>query len=370
MKHSYSQFRKEKDRIISELTLNSKFYLSRKLNRALARPDALQITLTNRCNLNCRMCTIVKHPSLERDELATEEIFRLISEAKEMGIPQVVLTGGEPLLRKDIFEICSFCREKGLRSIVTTNGMLIDEPIAEKIVLSGLSHIHFSIDGMEKAHDSFRGKGAFSRVVNAIKFVDSARKKHNSSMSIGFACTVMEQNVSDLPKMMEFFDELNVESATFQPFVKDNTQMRNRSNDSPFWVSGDSLNILDKSIDAVKKFRGKHIRLFENPDLSLLKKYYRNKVGKTDWKCFGGYKTLIVALCTHNPKPEFHIYICHGLCGNVREKSLKECWNSREAAELRKKILECKAPCLQACHSRPESESLYKIAKSFFKKAD
>jgi MoaA/NifB/PqqE/SkfB family radical SAM enzyme len=361
MKRSYSQFRKEKDRIISELTLNSKFYLSRKLNMALARADTLQITLTNRCNLNCRMCTIVKHPSLEKDELTTEEIFRLISEGKEMGIPQVVLTGGEPLLRKDIFQICDFCRKKAIRSIMTTNGTLIDGPTAEKIVLSGLSHIHFSIDGMEKAHDFFRGKGAFSKVVNAIKLVDAARKKHNSPMSIGFACTVMEENVADLPEMMKFFDELNVDSATFQPLVKDNTKMRDRSTDTPFWVSEKSLFLLDKSIDEVRRFKGKRIRLYEEPEIRLFKKYYRNKVGKNDWKCFGGYKTLIVALCTHNPKPEFHVYICHGLCGNVREKSLKNCWNSQEAAGLRKKITECKTPCLQSCHSRTASESLKKI---------
>ncbi|MCX6709353.1 MAG: hypothetical protein NTV63_00135, partial [Candidatus Woesearchaeota archaeon] len=238
---------------------------------------------------------------------------------------------------------------------------------AEKIADSGLSHIHFSIDGMERAHDFFSGKGAFSKVVNAIKLVDSARKRKNSPLSIGFACTVMEENVADLPGMMRFFDSLYVDSATFQPLVKDNTKMRDRSTDTPFWISEKSLPILDKSIDEVKRFKGKHLRLYEEPGIRLFKKYYRNKVGKNDWKCFGGYKTLIVALCTHNPKPEFHVYICHGLCGNVREKKIAECWNSKEASILRKKIFECNSPCLQACHSRRDSEAISRIAGALLK---
>jgi len=346
---------------IDEIKENFGFYLSRAINRPLVPPYTLQITLTNRCNLKCKMCEIVNRPSREEDELTTAEIKRIISEGADLGVKQVVLTGGEPLLRKDIFELCRFCSEKGIHSVVTSNSTLIDEKTAEKIVESGLSHLHISIDGMEKGHDFTRGDGAFKKVVKAIQLVDSARKKKNSRLSIGFACTVMDHNVSELPEMMRFFDSLNLEVATFQPLVKDNTKMRDRSTDTPFWIKPEHLQILDESIDSVKKFRGKHIRLYEEPDLSLLKKYYRNKVTFRDWKCFGGYKSLIVALCTHNPKPEFHVYLCHGLCGNVREKSLKECWTSKEAYALRKKMFECTGPCLQACHSMEKAGSLGKI---------
>ncbi|MEI7751537.1 MAG: radical SAM protein [Candidatus Omnitrophota bacterium] len=346
--------------LIKETQRDLLFCFSRLSNKVLIGPEVIQIPLTNACNLKCRMCSI---PGGEHGELSKEVIFDILRQASDMGIKEVVLTGGEPLLRRDLFEICNDCREHGLRSILTTNGTLVNDELANAIVFSGLSHIHFSLDGMEETNDFVRGKGNFAKTVQGIRMLDKLRKSHSRDLSIGIACTVMDHNLEDLPKLVEFADGLNVDVINFQPLLKDNSNTPDRD-DSEFWIHEAKGSLLDAAIEKIKSFKGKHIHVFEEPDLKLLGKYYRKKLVPSDWKCFGGYKTIFICV-GDNGAPL--VYTCHGICGNLSEKSLRECWGSQEANDLRRAVKTCKNPCLQSCYSRKGSESFAAIGLNFLK---
>lgn len=331
------------------------FWLSRIICYPLVEPDVIQIPLTNKCNLRCKMCTIPL--SQENRELTREEIGDIISQAGRMKIREAVLTGGEPFLRGDLTEIIKCCVKNGLRSVLTSNGTIIDETMAQEVIRSGLNHIHFSLDGLERANDFTRGDGSFKKVIQAIKVADDIRRKYNSRLSIGIACTVMNHNLEDLPALLGYADELNVDVINFQPLLNDNSNTCGKR-ESRFWIDANRLSVIDEVIEKIKTYKRRRIALYEEPSLRLLGKYYRRNLSALDWKCFGGYKTIFICVGDDNSRL---VYTCHGICGNLAEKSLKDCWSSLEAKKLREKSKKCRNFCLQCCYSRRSSESLAAI---------
>jgi radical SAM protein with 4Fe4S-binding SPASM domain len=89
-----------------------------------------------------------------------------------MGIPLVVLTGGEPLLRPDLFELVEHCQTIKLKTGLATNGSLLTKEKAGQLKDAGLKLFHFSLDGAsEDIHSAYRGKGNFQQVLSGMDTV-------------------------------------------------------------------------------------------------------------------------------------------------------------------------------------------------------
>src|ERR687897_348090 len=91
--------------------------------------------LTQRCNLECAHCYISASAGADtRGELTTDECRRVIDEIAAVN-PNVflILTGGEPLLRKDIFDLATCGADKGFTVVLGTNGVLLREPQAKRL---------------------------------------------------------------------------------------------------------------------------------------------------------------------------------------------------------------------------------------------
>jgi len=330
---------------------NTLYWLSRKINYPLVPAQVLQISLTYRCNLHCKMCSIAGLLQ-EDEELSTQQLYSIIDQAASYGINEILLTGGEPFLRNDIFELCRYIHKKGLRSIITTNALLIDKNCAEKIAQSNVSHVHISIDGLRQTNDFFRGLGTFEKIEEALKQLDYARK-NIGNFSIGFACTVMDKNVHELSSLVKFADERGIDVINFQPLVKDNANFLN--NTLPlFWVSGKDIPVLASQIETIKNTKYRHITVYEEPSLDLMVKYYKGDLKRRDWVCFGGFKTVFICFSKKQPL----VYSCHGVCGNLESMSLKKAWSSPEARKLRIHSQKCRNLCLQSCYSLEACGSL------------
>ena len=327
------------------------FWLSRKINYPLISPEVFQISLTYGCNLRCKMCSIANLLPQE-EELSTEQIFHIIDEAKNYGIKEVLLTGGEPFLRKDIFEICDYVHKNGLRSIITTNGAIIDDAVAEEIVRAKINHIHVSLDGLEETNDFFRGSGTFKKIINAINILNQKRA-NNHPFSTGIACTVMDKNVNELCEIVKFADNLNIDVINFQPLVSNNANFLDK-NLPDFWVKEKELPALAQEIKKIKTYMPKHTIILEEPPLELLVKYYKKELTKKDWVCFGGFKTVFICYSKKQPL----VYSCHGICGNLNQVSLKKAWRSKEAYGLRMHSRRCKDLCIQSCYSDYAAQGL------------
>ncbi|MEK7846395.1 MAG: radical SAM protein, partial [Nitrospinota bacterium] len=159
--------------------------------------------ITKRCNLHCAHCYLdASHLSgNSKDELSTIECFRLIDQMAEVNPKAVlILTGGEPLLRKDIFEISRYASDKGFLTVLGTNGISITDDTAIKIKDSGLKGVGVSLDSLSKErHDSFRGiKGAWD---NTIRGIEEIKK---IGLEFQIQTTVTRDNYNEIPSIIEF----------------------------------------------------------------------------------------------------------------------------------------------------------------------
>jgi cyclic pyranopterin phosphate synthase len=113
----------------------------------------VRVSVTDRCNFRCQYCMPAEGlPWLDRDEvLSFEEIERLVRLAVEMGIEDVRLTGGEPLVRRDFPVLVGMlARIGGLHDLsLTTNGYLLERDAAA-LVDAGLQRVNVSIDSLQR----------------------------------------------------------------------------------------------------------------------------------------------------------------------------------------------------------------------------
>jgi len=128
--------------------------------------------LIRRCNLACQHCYSISADVDFPGELATDEVFPVLHDLKAFGVPALILSGGEPLLRRDLFEIAARARSLGLYTALSTNGTLIDLPLAMRIRDAGFGYVGISLDGLEPTHDKFRRKaGAFEKSLEALRLL-------------------------------------------------------------------------------------------------------------------------------------------------------------------------------------------------------
>ena len=129
--------------------------------------------VTRSCNLNCVHCRASSNPGSYSRELDTVKAMEVLEQIREVGKPIIILTGGEPLLRKDIFALADYGTKKGLRMVMATNGTLITPDIITKTIESGIKRVSISLDGATReSHDSFRQvDGAFERAIQGISYL-------------------------------------------------------------------------------------------------------------------------------------------------------------------------------------------------------
>jgi radical SAM protein with 4Fe4S-binding SPASM domain len=148
------------------------------------------------------------------DELSTDEAKNVLDDLVQFGVPSVLFSGGEPLMRPDLFELIEYAVERGLRTVISTNGTLITTDMARKIKQNGVSYVGISLDGIGEINDKFRGvSGAFDRAVQGIKNCQDA------GVRIGLRLTLTKKNVQDLEGLFGFFESKNIERACFYHFV-------------------------------------------------------------------------------------------------------------------------------------------------------
>ncbi|MBF0329790.1 MAG: radical SAM protein [Nitrospirae bacterium] len=168
-------------------------------------PKWIAWEITRRCNLRCVHCRSSSEMEAKgHPDFTTEEAFRVIDDISGYAKPVVVLSGGEPLMRKDVFEIAKYGTEKGLRMCLATNGSLVTEDICLKIKESGLRIVSMSLDGStEEVHDNFRNqKGAFQGILNSAALF----KKHGIEFIINSSFT--KRNQEEIPKVYKLAKSL------------------------------------------------------------------------------------------------------------------------------------------------------------------
>ncbi len=165
--------------------------------------------LTSRCSLDCKMCYVHRKENdceAIKQEKDTEWWINLTEEAKKAGMFMLLITGGEPLLRKDFEEIYLNAKKSGLLVSVNTNGMLIDDSKVKFFEDNLPQKLNISLYGAsEETYRELCGNGkAYKKVVDAIV------KLKESGVNVKINYTVTQYNRHDAEKIYEFANELKI----------------------------------------------------------------------------------------------------------------------------------------------------------------
>ncbi len=345
---------------LGKLKEDTLFYIFRNTNLPITKPERVTINLTLKCNLSCIMCrTCYDVPN----ELTTNEIKKIIDEIAEWGVKTFNPIGGEAFVRKDIIKILSYAAEKNLNTTITTNGTLINEKIAEEIskINSKNLTLIFSIDGLKDTHNSIRGIGTFERTINAIKLI---RKYDKERRFIAINCIISSRNLNELVDMVKLAEFLDVDKIQFLHLFNHDKEV-----EEAMWIKEEQLPLLDKAIDELCKYaKITKVQIGNSiEDLKLMKLYYRGKLTPEKAKCYNGFVEFYINSNGDGLMCDSHLNFIADTFGNTRKMTLKEMWRSKKALEMRKKVINCKNPCLQGCYLRRDSDSLIKIVNNFIK---
>jgi 12,18-didecarboxysiroheme deacetylase len=159
--------------------------------------------MTRQCNLRCRHCYAQALSQKTKDELTTSEGKVLLDDLSSFGVPVILFSGGEPLLRPDLPELAEYAVSKGMRAVISTNGTLITPELAKTLKAIGLSYVGISLDGLTEVNDRFRGvSGAFEQALTGI------RNCREAGIKVGLRFTINRLN-SD--QVSPIFDLLQIE---------------------------------------------------------------------------------------------------------------------------------------------------------------
>lgn len=178
-----------------------------KLLRKLSAPIFVDLSITNKCNLNCIYCYACAD-FYKDDTLSLEEIKGLCDQFDDMGVHYVRLAGGEPLLHPRFDEITGLISRYNFLCSVSTNGVSLNKQLVKSIKKSGIDWVVVSLDGStEKVNNQTRG--AYSKVIQGIELLVA------NSIKTRIATVVTSNNCENLEDMVELAEDLGVQGVGF-----------------------------------------------------------------------------------------------------------------------------------------------------------
>lgn len=176
--------------------------------KALGLPISGTFELTPRCNFNCRMCYV--HLSAEEQrrrgqELSADAWLSIAEQAKKAGMVFLLLTGGEPLLRKDFPEIYRALKQMGFMITINSNGYLIEGDLLELFREEPPTRFNISLYGVsEETYRKMCGVPAYHRIVANI----NALRQAGIDVKINMSLT--PENLEDMQAVYEAAKEMGI----------------------------------------------------------------------------------------------------------------------------------------------------------------
>lgn len=194
----------------------------------LRKPKAPVViwNLIRRCNLCCKHCYSISADTDFPGELSTAQVFEVMDDLKTFGVPGLILSGGEPLLRPDIFDIGRRAKELGFYIGLSTNGTLIKQQHLKPIRDAGFDYLGISLDGIKDTHDQFRQMdGAFDASLTATRLCQ------DNGIKVGLRFTLTQDNAEELPQLLQLAEDEGVDKFYLSHLNYAGRGNRHRAND-------------------------------------------------------------------------------------------------------------------------------------------
>jgi radical SAM protein with 4Fe4S-binding SPASM domain len=165
---------------------------------------------TSRCNLKCIHCYSSSDARELGSSMSTSQGKTFISQLADFGVPVLLFSGGEPLLRDDFFDLARFAVKKGLGVVLSTNGTLITGDVASQIKDIGFREVGISLDGVGAINDHFRGvDGAYEAALEGIRNCKAAGQR------VSLRMTLTKSNYKEIASIFDLVDKEAIDRVCF-----------------------------------------------------------------------------------------------------------------------------------------------------------
>ncbi len=209
------------------------------MTRITLAPREVSVIITGRCNLSCRHCG-VDNP---REDLPLSVWEAILDRLVEARVPQLVITGGEPLFRKDFREFLRLVLDRPFRFSLNTNAVWMTPENAGALAAAGgrLSSVMAGLDGPDaETHDALRGEGTFERATAGI------RNGLEAGLPLITNCTVTRLNWNRVKETARYaLEEAGAPAAKFTPLLA-------AQHGIPGWLHGDPVMLLSAGRDVAE----------------------------------------------------------------------------------------------------------------------
>jgi len=321
------------------------------------KATAIDIELSNRCNLRCRMCWFHGEKGIgdqyEGSELKTDELIGFIDQVAEHK-PRIYLGGSEPFIREDLLSILEHIKKSNLSVMFSSNGTLLDSEKNKALVNLGVDHVIFSIDGYEQLHDQIRGEGIFRKVTSNIKQLSEMKKQNNSDkpiISVNMTVTPfivghLEESIRTIREATEdrvdFYRIHHLWYLTQKELLAHQSKIDKLLNCSAPGALSHLLR-LAKDIDPlalsneIRQLKDiSKIKSFPNLRHNDIPTYYSDR-SHIKYRCFAPFCSAVI-------KPNGDVRFCPDewiddyTLGNIRDDSFQNIWNNKKARYFRSVI--------------------------------
>ena len=300
----------------------------------------LYIKLTNVCNLHCQTCD----GFINSSKLSFEEVKNILDAAKERGVRQVFLTGGEPLTHEKIYEIIVYAHKLRFHINMSCNATLVTKKVVDKLINSGLNNISISLDGTREINDYIRGEGVYDKVLSTLQFFQNIKL----SRMVNVLFTISSVNYITLPSVISIIRKYGVRRLflnAFDPsFLVNNKQEKTKQ----LWISKDELVTLEEILEYSRCLANDIGVNFPSKDyLKSIIRYFNKE-------------TIIPKSGCDIPNTSSSIEVTGQVSAcwkletsySIKSNKLVEIWDSNEYKEITEQALQGKCSgCLFACYS-------------------
>jgi len=319
-------------------------------------PRFISFTVTNACNLRCRMCGqwseegyVLNHTVDTRSRMTLADWKRLVDEIAEHKIRFVLVRGGEPFLFRGIIELLRYINAKGIFLSIDTNGTVLDRCAVELSSISNM-HITFSVDGPEDVHDVVRcEKGSFQKIRQNIALLTDLEQKCGNKISKSICFTISRYNYTSLGQMADVARSLSIPSVNIVPYyyfsnkvgTEYDRELRENFDCTAFSWKGfhheGSGVQFDRFKEELQRYRETLGDIYDFPYMPLTQDEYRIWFHDESTQVRSATCLNVENLIDIQPTGEanFCVDFPDYSIGNIKDASISEVWNSSRAQRFR-----------------------------------
>jgi putative heme d1 biosynthesis radical SAM protein NirJ1 len=329
---------------------------------------------TRSCNLRCLHCYYASEPLLPSPtELSTQEAQRFIDDLAAFRVPVLLISGGEPLVRRDILDLAAYAADKGIRVTFSTNGTLLTRDIVKRLKQIGVGYVGISFDGVGSVHDYFRARdGAFAASLAGVRLCLEEGQK------VGVRFTMNRHNREELPRIFDFIEAERIPRACFYHLVYSGRGAQLREYDLTHEETRRAVDLIIERTEAMAADgQSREILTVDNHTdgvyiyLTLLRRGSpRAETVRQLLEANGGNRSgIAIAAVDHEGNVHPDQFSTNHTLGNIRERPFSLIWSQSEhpllaALRRRKQLLKgrCRAcKWLSLCNGnfRARAEAVY-----------